>query len=186
VARRTDLDIVGLIRQDHAEVRSTLTRIATGSTGDRWATFTRLTDLVIRHEVAEELVVYPALMQLRGGGAVSDSRLADQAEIERLLVALDRQEFDTHEFEVDAARLGLEVLGHLEKEDAQVLPILATKLSPRRRIQLGRRFAEIKHVAPARHVSPGSRLPTGRTIMDRTSVVSTWMRDSAAFAGAAS
>jgi len=186
VVRPVELDIVELLRRDHEDVRSTLTRIAAGSVLDRWATFSVLTDLVIRHEVAEELVVYPALLSLRGGGAVADSRLDDQAEVERLLIALDREEFDTHEFEVVAARLGLEVLGHLDKEDAQVLPLLATKLSARQRTELGRRFVEVKLIAPARHIASGARLPKGRTVMDRTSVVSTWMRDSAAFADRAS
>ena len=178
-------DIVALLRQDHDLIRSMLTRVASGTVEDRWATFLALTDLVIRHEVAEELVVYPALLRLRGGVAVAESRLSDQAGIERLLVTLDREEFDTHQFEMDSVRLGLDVLAHLEKEDAQVMPLLATKLGNRRRKDLARRFTEVKRVAPPR-LPTGLRAPTGPAIVDRTTAVSVWMRDSAAYSGLAS
>ena len=174
------LDIVVLIRRDHAELRSVLNRVAAGGADDRWVTFSHLSDLLIRHEVAEELVVYPELLKLRGGSAVTHSRLEDQAVIERLLIALDRQEFDTHSFELPAARLGLDVLEHIGKEDAQVLPLLETKLGRRRRSALGRRFLEVEHSVPSSGASPTARRPTGATIVDRTSVISTWMRDSAA------
>lgn len=185
MAPATAPDIVELIRRDHAGVRSMLTRSAVGRAEERWAKFSQLADLLIRHEVAEELVVYPVLVELRGGGAVADSRLEDQARIERLLVALDRQEFDTHPFEQNAVRLGLDVLEHLGKEEAQVLPLLTTKLGRRRRTELGSRFLEVEHVAPTLGLSSAGRLPTGPTIVERTSVVSTWMRDSVAATGLA-
>jgi hypothetical protein len=178
VASEGEWDIVTLIRQDHTEVRSMLTRTASGDPEARWCTYSRLAELLIRHEVAEELVVYPELLTLRGS-AVVDSRLHDQAVIERLLVALDREEFDTHPFERSAARLGLEVLEHLGKEEAQVLPLLQTRLGKRRRAALGRRFVEVERLAPAQGLTTAGRLPTGPTVLGRTSVISTWLRDSA-------
>jgi hypothetical protein len=171
-------DIVAVLRRDHTRMRSLLTCTAAGDAGDRWATFCRLSDLVIRHEVAEQLVVHPELLGLRGGAAVSGSRLDDEAGIEELLVALDRQQFESPGFQKDAVRLGLRLLGHLEMEDAQVLPLLATRVGSRGRARLGRRFLDAMETVPARH--GGAGVPTGPAIVDRTTAVSTFMRDAAA------
>ena len=163
-----------------------LAGLAGGDVEDRWGAFAALTDLLVCHEVAEELVVYPVLRPLAGGPAVADSRLADQVDIERLLVGLDREEFGSREFDMATARLGLEVLAHLDKEDAQVLPMLSSALGRRRRADLGRRFVDVGRMAPAHCVPSGARMPTGRTIVDRSSALSVWIRDSAAAAGLAS
>ena len=185
MTKEVEMDIVALIRKDHTDVRSTLSRISTGEVGERWSTYSQLAGLLIRHEVAEELVVYPELLKLRGGSAVTDSRLQDQAVIEQLLIGLDRLEFETPAFERISSRLALEVLDHLGKEDAQVLPLLQTKLGRRRRVALGRRFHEIEEVAPTLGLPSAGRLPTGPTVIDRTSAISTWLRDSAAVSGLA-
>ncbi len=168
-----------LLRRDHDRIRSLLVHAASGTRDQRWLTFSQLSELVIRHEVAEELVVYPELADLPGGAAVSGSRIEDQSAIEDLLVALDREVFESAAFQKDSVRLGAAVLGHLEKEDAQVLPLLATTVGSRRRTELGRRFLEVVGVAPARR-QVGAGVPTGPAIVDRTSAVSIFMRDAAA------
>jgi hypothetical protein len=130
--------------------------------------------------------VYPALVRLRGGSAVAGVCLGAQSEIEDLLVAMDRAPFDSEEFAGDSVRLGRAVVRHQDEEEEQVLPLLASLLSPRRRADLGRRFLEVKQVAPSQRVGPASRRPTGPTIVDRTTALSVWMRDSATYAGLAS
>jgi len=178
-------DIVDLLRRDHAHIRSRLVCPAADSADRRWMAFSEVSELIIRHEVGEEVVVYPELADLPGGAAMSGSRLDEQSAVETLLVALDRQEFESPGFRQDALRLGSTVLGHLEREDAQLLPLLATMLGPRRRAELGRRFLEVVRVAPARQmVAVG--VPTGPAIVDRTSAVSIFMRDSAAPGNSAS
>jgi hypothetical protein len=183
--RMDEMDIVDLLRRDHARIRSLLVRTATGSVDQRWATFSQTSELIIRHEVGEEMVVYPELLDLPGGATVSGSRLDDQAAIETLLVALDREEFESPGFQRDAVRMGSAVLGHLENEDSQILPLLAASLEPLRRVALGRRFLEVVRVAPVRR-TVAAGVPTGPAIVDRTSAVSIFMRDTAALGGMAS
>jgi hypothetical protein len=76
-------------------------------------------------------------------------------------------------------------MAHFDREEQQVLPLLAARIGRRRRVELADQFVAIKELAPARRVVPGARTPTGRTIVDRTTAVATWMRDSAAAAGIA-
>jgi glutamate/tyrosine decarboxylase-like PLP-dependent enzyme len=76
-------------------------------------------------------------------------------------------------------------LAHLEREDSQVLPILATRVSRRRRLDLGRRYRKVQQVAPMRQLPDGTRVPVGRTVVDRTAALSVWMRDVAAASGLA-
>ena len=178
---RTDgTDIVAVLRRDHVRIR-TLLSATPASAGrpdvERWETFCQLSDLLVRHEVAEELVVYPELAGLAGGTAVRRSRLVDQSDIEVLLVALDRQEFGSPGFEADIVQLGLRVLAHLEREESQVLPLLATFVEPDRRTRLGLRYLEsVAIVGP----SPSATgVPSGPAVVDRTTAVSTFMRDSA-------
>ena len=172
-------DIVALLRGDHARIRSRLARTAADRADRRWVAFSEMSELIIRHEVAEEVVVYPELVDLPGGTALSRRRLDEQSGVEALLVALDRQEFESPGFWRDALRLGSAVLGHLEREDAGVLPLLATTLGARRRATLARRFLEVVRVAPARRMVAAG-VPTGPAIVDRTTAVSIFLRDSAA------
>jgi len=184
VSRRA-LDIVDLLAEDHADLRA-LAEPVGGPDDHDGSAYLAWSDRLVRHEIAEELVVYPALLSFPGGAAVADSRLDDQADIERKLIALGRESAGTAAFNTAASHLVLGHIAHLEREDAQVLPILATRVSRRRRLDLGRRFQKVQQVAPMRQLPEGVRLPVGRTVVDRTSALSVWMRDVAMASGLAS
>jgi hypothetical protein len=52
-------------------------------------------------------------------------------------------------------------------------------------MELGRRFRGVQQVAPMRRLPEGIRIPAGRTVVDRTSALSVWMRDVATASGLA-
>ena len=118
--------------------------------------------------------------------AVVDSRLEDQSDIEHQLVALGREVAGTARFRRGASRLVLGHLSHMDREDSQVLPILASRVGRRRRVDLGRRFRQVQQVAPLHRLPQGVRVPTSRTVVDRTSALSVWLRDVAVSSGLAS
>jgi hypothetical protein len=178
------LDIVDLLTEEHAALR-TLAEPVGGRDDADGSAYLAWSDRVVRHEIAEELVVYPALLSFDGGMAVADSRLEDQSDIECQLVALGQEAAGTPRFRAGTARLVLGHLAHLEREDSQVLPILATRVSRRRRLDLGRRYRKVQQVAPMRQLPDGTRVPVGRTVVDRTAALSVWMRDVAAASGLA-
>ena len=177
-------DIVDVLAEEHVALRGLAEPV--GGPDDDGAAYLTWSDRVIRHEIAEELVVYPVLLGFDGGAAVVDSRLEDQSDIERGLVALGREVAGTAQFRRGATRLVLGHLSHLEREDSQVLPILATRVCRRRRNDLGRRFRQVQQVAPLHRLPEGVRVPTGRTVVDRTSALSVWLRDVAVSSGLAS
>jgi hypothetical protein len=179
-----EVDIVEVLAEEHMFLRALAEPV--GGPDDDGSAYLTWSDQVIRHEIAEELVVYPVLLGFDGGMAVVDSRLEDQSDIEHQLVALGREVAGTARFRMGASRLVLGHLSHLEREDSQVLPILASRVGRRRRADLGRRFHQVQQVAPLHHLPEGVRVPTGRTVVDRTSALSVWLRDVAVSAGLAS
>jgi hypothetical protein len=177
-------DIVDVLAEEHAALRTLAEPV--GGPDDDGTAYLAWSDRVVRHEIAEELVVYPVLLGFDGGMAVVDSRLEDQSDIERQLVVIGREVAGTTRFRTRAARLVLGHLSHLEREDSQVLPILASRVCRRRRADLGRRFRQVQQVAPLHQLPEGVRVPTGRTVVDRTSALSVWLRDVAVSSGLAS
>jgi len=177
-------DIVDVLAEEHAALRALA--VPVGGPDDDGNAYLAWSDRVIRHEIAEELVVYPVLLGYQGGAAVVDSRLDDQSEIEHQLLALGREVGGTAGFRTGAARLVLGHLSHLEREDSQVLPILASRVCRRRRTDMGRRFRQVQQVAPLHRLPEGVRVPPGRTVVDRTSALSVWLRDVAVSSGLAS
>ncbi len=164
----TPTDIVSVLDQDHAALRHLAGAVVDGPE-DGGAAFVRWSDLMIRHEVAEELVVYPVLLSYQGGAAVVDSRLEDQSRVERLLISVERQVPGTPGFEEGASRLVLDHLAHMGMEDSQVIPILSSRLRRRRKAELGKRFRQVSRVAPMHHApSAGGRRPIGDRAADLT------------------
>jgi Hemerythrin HHE cation binding domain len=185
VARTNGRDIVEVLQDDHALLRSLAGDVSTGMDEGRAEPFLEFRDLILRHQIAEDLVVYPALVRFAGGAAVADSRQHDQTGIEAHLTHLDHLQWDTPEFELGVSRLLLDFLGHIQKEEAEVLPILATKLGRHRRADLGERFMGVMQVAPLHRVPAGARPPSGPTIVDHTAALSVWVRDVAVASGLA-
>lgn len=184
MAPESGLDIVAVLTDEHALLRE-LSHDVT-EPGDDGSAFLTWRDHVVRHEIAEELIVYPELLASHGGAAVAHSRLEEQAAIERRLVAVGRLVPGSPEFRQAAVTLVLASLAHLEMEEAQVLPILSTRIGHRRRSELGRRYREVIRMVPRPPVPDGGRVPTGPTEVDRTEALSVWLRDMGSSSGLAS
>ena len=179
-------DIVEVLRLDHAELRALLAAASRAGSVPNEEAWVRLIDTLVRHEVAEELIVYPALLGLPAGFAVVQSRTADQAAIRERLVSLDRAGFGTTAFAAISGRLGLDLVAHLDREDTQVLPILASRFDADHRAELGHRFVEVGRIEPTLRARHGARLLAGPSVVDSTTALAVWIRDSAVAEGLAS
>src|SRR6185437_6140227 len=91
-------DLVSVITQDHNAVRQRLSEFDSASPGSREELFWKLTDQLVRHEVAEQVVVYPALRELPGGGEVADLRIAEEENAEKLLASMEHLDPTGDEF----------------------------------------------------------------------------------------
>ena len=183
MARTDGRDIVEVLREDHATLRSMIGSARSGMSEGPAAPLLELRDLILRHEIAEDLIVNPCLLHSADGATVVESQLQEQTDIEQLLVHLDHQIWATPEFERGVTRLVDEFLAHLEIEESEVLPVLAARLNRRRRVDLGRRFIGVMELCPLPQVPPNARPPSGPTIVDHTAALSVWIRDVAAASG---
>jgi hemerythrin superfamily protein len=151
-------NIVSLLAQDHAAVKDRLSEFDLASPESRDELFWTLTDQLVRHEVGEEVVVYPALKDLPGGSEVVEARLAEEAEAEKLLAAMEKMEPSTDEFMTALRELRSAVLEHARHEETEVFPLLLAHEEAGRLEYLGQKFKGAKLAAPNR---PHPHLPSG-------------------------
>jgi hemerythrin superfamily protein len=141
-------DIVTLLAHDHEAVSHRLSELETASPDSRADLFWELVNQLMRHEVAEEVVVYPALRAEPGGEVVADARQAEEAEAEQLLARMEKLDPATEEFRGAVSDLRAAVLEHASREEAEVFPLLLANEETDYLIHLGQKFKGEKLGAP--------------------------------------
>ncbi|MFL6115239.1 MAG: hemerythrin domain-containing protein [Catenulispora sp.] len=105
---------------------------------------------LVRHSVAEELVLFPALRQyVPDGGALVDLCASRHAAAEELMRDLAPHSVGDPGFEDGLAALLAATERHIYEQEHEVFPTLAAVCGPRQLTELGGRVAAIKRVAPA-------------------------------------
>jgi hemerythrin superfamily protein len=141
-------DVVTLLLEDHQEAKRALQTFEDADRA-RWAElFRKLADTLVRHEVAEEVVVYPVLRDEPGGAAIADARIAEQAEAEDLLSQMEQMDPTSDEFAEAFSTLQSAVLEHAGSEEAEVLPLLQEQEPSERLVEMGKRYTKVKSFAP--------------------------------------
>jgi hemerythrin superfamily protein len=141
-------DIVTLLAQDHETVGQRFTELESAAPELRADLFWELVTQLVRHEVAEEVIVYPALRHEPGGSAVADARQAEEAEAEKMLARLEKVDPTTEQFLGAIRDLHAAVLEHASNEEAEVFPLLLANEEPDFLTQLGQKFKGEKLAAP--------------------------------------
>lgn len=156
-------DIVKLLKSDHQAAKALLQKFNTVSQS-REEYFCEVVQTLVGHEVAEELVVYPAIRQAPGGDTVAQARLAEQSEAEELLANMESEDPASAEFSQKFIQLRTAVLAHAEAEESTVFPLLEQSTSVDQRGQLADRYTKAKDRAPthphphAPDTPPGNKL----------------------------
>jgi iron-sulfur cluster repair protein YtfE (RIC family) len=141
-------DLISLLAQDHEAIKERFSELGHADPKVRGQLFRELTDQLVRHEVAEEVVVYPALRQEPGGDAVAEARVHEESEAEQLLARLEKLDPTTEEFRGAIRDLESAVLDHAQKEEAEVFPLLAANEESGFLALLGQKFKGEKLAAP--------------------------------------
>ena len=152
-------DVISLILQDHAAIEQRFSEFDSAAPETHGELFVKLRDQLVRHEYAEQAVVYPELRDLEGGSDISDARLAEESMAEKELAELQKLEPGSSEFLSGLAALRSAVLTHAGNEEAEVLALLSVQDSDRV-LYLGQKFKSAKLGAPTRphpHVPMNSR-----------------------------
>jgi hemerythrin superfamily protein len=141
-------DVVTLMLEDHHEAKMALQTFEDADRA-RWGElFPKLADTLVRHEVAEEVVVYPVLRDEPGGAAIADARIAEQAEAEDLLSRMEQMDPTSDGFGEAFNTLHSAVLEHAGSEEAEVFPLLQEQEQGEHLIEMGRRYTKVKSFAP--------------------------------------
>lgn len=124
-----------------------------------------ITELV-RHSVAEEQYLYPtARKALADGDEVPDHELAEHAEAEEIMKALENTEATDPKFGELVGKLIEDVRHHLEKEESDLLPKLRAACDADELRELGKKFERTKKTAPTRpHPSAPDRPPANKIL----------------------
>jgi hemerythrin superfamily protein len=157
--------LIELLLRDHEQAKLLLESFD-GLPGSRAETFCQIVHTLVGHEVAEEEVLYPAVRTyVDSGEAMTDERLAEQAEAEDLLARLEGADPDSDAFLASFLKLRVSVLKHAEAEEQMVFPALARAVSPDEQVRLGRRYERAKRAAPTHPHPHAPDSPPGNLVM---------------------
>ena len=142
-------DILTLLRRDHEAAESLLQRFDSLGARDRDEYFCEVVHTLVGHEVAEEIVLYPAVRDDGPEGErVAEARLAEQSQAEKLLANMEHDDTSTAAFVTNFTALRRAVLEHAKAEEATVFPLLESSTTSQDRQELGTRYAKAKDRAP--------------------------------------
>jgi hypothetical protein len=123
--------------------------------------FWALSNELVRHEVAEEIVLYPAVRRCGDAGAQpADVAMEQQVRLERLLADLEQTDPAGSEFPDALAALTDAVKLHAAFEEEEILPRLVEHMTDVERFEAGDHYAQAKKRAST-HPHPQGRLGTG-------------------------
>jgi hemerythrin superfamily protein len=162
-------DVIGVLTQDHREVEQMFAELEGLGSGDtdrrRQLTEQVITELV-RHSVAEEAYVYPAVRDLvPGGGALADRELSEHAEAEETMKELERTDVSEARHGVLLNRLMSEIRAHVQEEENMLFPKLRASADEDQLAELGRKVQAIKKIAPTRPHPSAPDTPPGNMAM---------------------
>jgi len=141
-------DVVSLLTQDHEAVKQRFSEFESVPPDVRGELFWRLMDQLVRHEVAEEVVVHPVIRKEPGAAEIVDARIAEEAEAERLLAHMEKLDATSEEFMGALRGLQAAVLDHAEHEEGEEFPLLLANEENGRLLLLGQKYKGAKLEAP--------------------------------------
>lgn len=152
-----DQDVVELLLDQHEQIRSLFSQVATTQGSAKRETFEHLVRLLAVHETAEEEVVHPtARRKMDSGDQVVDSRLHEEEEAKQALAELYDLGVDHPEFDVKCAALADAVLMHATHEETEEFPYLRQNVPAEQLRRMAGAVRAAEAMAPTRpHPSAG-------------------------------
>jgi hemerythrin superfamily protein len=149
-------DVIEVLEHDHREVEemfSELESLRGASTDDAKSRRKDLTEQVtvelVRHSVAEEVLVYPEVSD-KVGSEEADHAREEHAEAEETLQRLEKLDADDPSFDDELATLMAEIRHHIEDEEGQMFGHMRQVIDAEELRKLGGRVEAFKKVAPTR------------------------------------
>lgn len=146
------LDLLDLLTADHREVRSAFAELEGQLPAARRRTLVeRTVTALVQHSVVEEQLLYPlARRVLPDGGEHADHDVAEHAEVERLMLQLERLDTGSQAFATAQRQWVRSTVAHIEAEEADLFPRLREACPAQELTRLGRQSVQLRKVAPTR------------------------------------
>jgi hypothetical protein len=155
-------DVIEILEHDHREVEEMFAELETlrgASTEEARLRRKTLTEQVtielVRHSVAEEVIVYPEVEDKVSAEEVEHAR-EEHAEAEETLQRLERLDADDPAFDDELATLMEEIRHHIKDEEGEMFAHMRQVIDADELRRLGQRVESFKKVAPTR---PHPNLP---------------------------
>ncbi|MEE1927085.1 hemerythrin domain-containing protein [Streptomyces sp. TRM 70351] len=161
-------NVIDELTTDHREVEELFGRIEALPAGDgQRKTYAEQVSIeLVRHSVAEEMHLYPAVREhVPDGDAIADRELADHQEVEQILKDLEGCGADDPEFDRLLGRLMQEVRSHVRDEEENLFPALRASTAPGTLDELGEKVRKAKKSAPTRPHPSAPDTPPGNKLL---------------------
>jgi hemerythrin superfamily protein len=160
-------DIVLLIKADHRAVNDLLGTFEDVEPGERASYFWEVATELVRHEIAEEHVVYPIIRHGSAAGeAEATERIAEQSAAITLLAQMEKLDAASADFSTTFTTLRQSVIDHASAEESGTLPLLTELEDAESRIALAGRYEHAKAAAPSHPHPHAAVTPPGNLILD--------------------
>ena len=149
---QTGGDVVDILTSDHREVTALLSEIRSTTEPQvrRDLADTAISELV-RHAVAEEMYVYPAMRKhLPDGDKAVEHDVEEHKEIERTLKQLEGAQSSSPEFDTALDKLTALLADHVRDEEAEQFPQLRSRIPREELVELAGKVETAKKLAPTR------------------------------------
>ncbi|MFE9996738.1 hemerythrin domain-containing protein [Streptomyces avermitilis] len=161
-------NVINELVTDHREVEELFGRIEALPSGDkdRKLYADQATIELVRHSVAEEIHLYPAVRKyLPEGDALADREIDDHSRAERLMKDLESLEAGDADFDRLIGLLMSEIRSHLADEEENLFPRLEAVAPAEALDELGDKIRRAKKTAPTRpHPSAPDRPPANKLL----------------------
>jgi hemerythrin superfamily protein len=147
-----DQDVVDVLTTDHHEVLDLLQQIKVSTNAEerRDLADTVISELV-RHSVAEEMYVYPAMRKhLPDGEEAVEHDISEHKEIEKTLKKLEAVSADDAEFTQLLGQLENVLRDHVQDEETEQFPGLRAQVPREDLVEIAKKVEAAKKIAPTR------------------------------------
>jgi hemerythrin superfamily protein len=146
-----DHDVVDILTTDHHEVLDLLGRIPAAAPDQRRDMADTIIAELMRHAIAEEMYVYPAMREhLPDGGSRVEHDVEEHQELTEVMKQLESVDADDAAFLETLSRLERILRDHVQDEERDQFPLLRAHLSREQLVEIGAEVETAKKAAPTR------------------------------------
>ena len=147
-----DQDVVDMLTTDHHEVLDLLRQIKiTANSEERRDLADTVISELVRHSVAEEMYVYPAMKKyLPDGDQAVDHDVEEHKELEQTMKKLESVDAQSPEFAQLLGELEDILRDHVSDEENEQFPQLRAQVPREELIEIGGKVENAKKLAPTR------------------------------------